>query len=82
MDGVFSRALITAGENEGPFDHIMEMGARISQNVKDTVTVVEPGAVHEEMIFRFATGNDGVGKAYEDMVGFLSRSFQSSKLLE
>ena len=76
MDGVFARALITAGENEGPFDHIIEIGTTISQNVKDTVTMVEPGAVHEEMIFRFATGKDGVGKVYEDMVGFLSRSFQ------
>ena len=77
LDGVFARALITAGENEGPLDHIIEIGTTISQNVKDTVTMVETGAVHEEMIFRFATGKDGVGKVYEDMVVFLSRSFQS-----
>ena len=75
LDGVFARALITAGENEGPFDHIIEIGTTISQNVKDTLTLVETGAVHEEMIFRFATGKDGVGKVYEDMVRFLSRSF-------
>jgi hypothetical protein len=79
LDGIFARILITAGENEGPLDHIIEMSTTISQNVKDTVTMVEPGGVHEEMIFRFATSKVGVGKVYEDMVGFISQSLQGKR---
>lgn len=76
LDRVYARVLITAGEHECPLDHIMETSTIISQSVRDTVTMVESGAVHEEMIIKFATGNGGSGKDYDGIVGFLSRSFQ------
>jgi hypothetical protein len=74
LDAVYARVLVTVGENECPFDHIIEMSSVISDHVQDTVTVVEPGAVHDEAIFKF--GKDGLGKDYDMIVGFLSRSFQ------
>jgi acetyl esterase/lipase len=76
LDGVYSRVLVTAGEYECLLDQIIETGTVISRNVKDTVTMVEPGAVHEEMIFKFGTGEGGSGKEYDAMVGFLSRAFR------
>ena len=76
LDGVYARVLITAGEHEGPLDSITETSAMISQNVRDTVTMVEPGGTHEEVIIKFATGNGGSGKDYDGIVEFLSRSFQ------
>ena len=77
LDGVYARALITAGEYECPLDHIIETSTMISQNVQDTVTMVEPGGMHEEVIIKFATGNGRSGKDYDGMVDFLSRSFRS-----
>jgi hypothetical protein len=74
LDTVYARVLVTAGENECPFDYIIEISSVISDHVQDTVTVVEPGAVHDEVIVRF--GKDGLGKDYDVIVGFLSRSFQ------
>jgi hypothetical protein len=76
LDGVYARVLITTGENECPFDNIIETSTMVSQNVRDTVTMVQPGGVHEEVIIKFATGNGGSGKDYDGIVGFLSRSFQ------
>jgi len=75
LDGVYSRILVTAGENETMMDQIIETGTMISHHVKDTVTIVEPGAVHEEMLLKFATGEGETGKEYDAMVGFLSRAF-------
>jgi acetyl esterase/lipase len=77
LDGVYARVLITAGEYECPFDQIVETSAMISHYVKDTATVVDPGGVHDELIVRFATGGGGIGKDYDAMVEFLSRSLQS-----
>ena len=73
-----SRVLVTAGEHECLLDQIIETGTVISHshNVKDTVAMVEPGVVHEEMIFKFGTGEGGSGKEYDAMVGFLSRAFR------
>jgi len=81
LDSVYARVLITAGENECPFDNVIETSTMISQNVRDTVTIVEPGGVHEEVIVKFATGNGGSGKDYDGIVGFLSRSFQGGSLM-
>ena len=72
LDSVYQRVLITAGEYECPFDQIIETSATISYHVKDTVMVVDPGGLHEEMIGRFATGEGGFGKDYDAVVGFLS----------
>jgi len=74
LDTVYARVLVTVGENECPFDNTIKMSSVISDYVQDTVTVVEPGAVHDEVIIKF--GKDGLGKDYEVIVGFLSRSFQ------
>ena len=74
LDTVYARVLVTVGENECPFDHVIEMSSVISDHVQDTVTVVEPGAVHDEVIIKF--GKDVLGKDYDVIVGFLSRSFQ------
>jgi acetyl esterase/lipase len=74
LDTVYTRVLVTAGENECPFDQIIEMSSVISDHVQDTVTVVEPGAVHDEVVVKF--GKDGLGKDYDVIVGFLSRSFK------
>jgi len=57
-------------------DQIIETGTMISHRIKDTVTMVEPGALHEEVILKFATGEGGSGKEYNAMVGFLSRAFR------
>jgi hypothetical protein len=76
LDGVCSRVLVTAGEHEGMLDQVVETGAMISHHIKDTVTMVEPGAVHEEVILKFATGEGGSGKEYDAMVRFLSRAFR------
>jgi len=78
LDGVYARVLITAGEHECPLDHIIETSTMVSQNVQDTVTMVEPGGMHEELIMKFATGNGGSGKDYDGIVEFLSRAFQGS----
>jgi hypothetical protein len=77
LDGVCARVLVTAGEYECPFDQIIETSTLISRYVKDTVTVVDLGEVHTEMIVRFATGEGGFGKGYDAMVGLLSRSLQN-----
>ncbi|KAI0298894.1 Alpha/Beta hydrolase protein [Russula brevipes] len=76
LNGVCARFFVTAGKNECFFDHIIEMGTIVSQNVPDTTTVAEPGAVHEEVIVKFVTGEGGSGKDYDAIVAFLSRSFQ------
>ncbi|KAI0298896.1 alpha/beta-hydrolase [Russula brevipes] len=76
LDGVYGRVLVTAGEYECPFDQIIVMSRIISQSVRDTGIVVEPEAVHEEMIFKFATGDGGSGKEYDAVVRFLFRSFE------
>jgi acetyl esterase/lipase len=75
LDSVYARTLFTAGENECPLDHIIETSTAISNYVQDTVTVVESGALHEEVIVKFGTGKGGFGKDYDTIVGFLSRSF-------
>ncbi|KAI0306818.1 Alpha/Beta hydrolase protein [Multifurca ochricompacta] len=62
LDGVCSRILITTGELECIFDQIIESSKAISQHVKNTTTVVEPGGVHEDLIDKFATGEGGMGK--------------------
>ena len=67
---------VTAGEHECLLDQIIETGTVISHNVKDTVAMVEPGVVHEEMIFKFGTGEGGSGKEYDAMVEFLSKAFR------
>jgi len=76
LDGVYGRILITASEYECPLDHVIEMRTIISQHVRDTTTVVERGAVHGEVMIKFAAGEGGSGKDYAAMVEFLSRSFQ------
>jgi acetyl esterase/lipase len=78
LDGVYARILITAGEHECLVDHILEIASTISPHVKDTATRVEPGATHEEAVLKFGSGNGGVGRDYEAMVEFLSRSFQGA----
>jgi len=82
LDGVYSRFLVTAGEYETMLDQIIETGTMISHHVKDTVTIVEPEAVHEEMLLKFATGEGGSGKEYDAMVGFLSRAFRDGSLMD
>jgi acetyl esterase/lipase len=79
LDGVCARILITAGENEGLLDDALKMGTVISRHVQDTTTVAEPGAVHEEVIVKFAAGEGGTGKDYDTIVAFLSRSFGVAK---
>ena len=79
LDGVCSRVLVTAGEHECLLDQIIETGTMISRCVQDTVTMVEPGAVHDEVIIKFGTGNGGSGKDYDGIVEFLSRSFQGGR---
>ncbi|KAH9986329.1 alpha/beta-hydrolase [Russula compacta] len=76
LDSVFARILFTVGEHECPFDHILETSAVISRHVRDTVTFVDPGAVHEEVISKFGTTEGGSGKCYDTINAFLSRSFQ------
>ncbi|KAI9447592.1 alpha/beta-hydrolase [Lactarius indigo] len=76
LDGVYSRILITAGENEGLFDEIVDISKVIGDHVKDTTTVVEPGGVHEDMIVKFMVGQGGDGKDYDATVGFLASSFR------
>ena len=71
-----SRVLVTAGEHECLLDQIIKTGTVISHNIKDTVAMVEPGVVHEEMIFKFGTGEGGSGKEYDAMVEFLSKAFR------
>jgi acetyl esterase/lipase len=78
LDGAYARVLLTVGEYECRIDSILEMAVIISHHVKDTVTRVEPGALHEEAILKFRSGNGGVGKDYEAMVEFLSRSFRGA----
>jgi len=75
LDGVCARILITAGENECLLDDALKMGTVISRHVQDTTTVAEPGAVHEEVIVKFAAGEGGTGKDYDTIVAFLFRSF-------
>ena len=82
LDGVYSRILVTAGEHECLFDQIIETGTMISHHVKDTVTIVEPEALHEEMLFKFTTGEGGTGKEYDAMVGFLSRAFRGGSSID
>jgi hypothetical protein len=67
LNGVHARVFITAGENECFFDHLIEMGTliMISRNVP---TMAEPGAVHEEVIVKFATGEGRSGKDYDAIV--------------
>ena len=77
LDGVYSRVLVTAGEHECLLDQIIQTSTMISHHVKDTVTMVEPGAVHDEVIIKFSMGNGRSGKDYDGMVDFLSRSFRS-----
>ena len=76
LDGVRSRVLITAGDHEVMLDQIIETGTMISHHVKDTATMVEPEALHEEVILKFATGEGRSRKEYDAMVGFLSRAFR------
>ena len=76
LDRVYPRILITTGEHEGLFDQIIEVSSVIGQHVKDTTTVVEPGGIHEDMIFKFAVGEGGNGKDYDATVAFLARSFR------
>ena len=76
LDGVFSRLLSTLGEHECLFDHILETSTIISHHVRDTVTFVDPGAVHEEVICKFTTSEGGSGKCYDAIIAFLSRSFR------
>ena len=76
LDSIFARVLFTAGEHECPLDHILETSTVISRHVRDTVTFVDPGAVHEEVISKFGTTEGGSGKCYEMINTFLSRSFQ------
>ena len=76
LDGVYPRILITAGENEGLFDEIIDTNRVIGQHVKDTTMVVEPGGIHEDMIVKFAVGQGGNGKDYDAAVAFLARSFR------
>ncbi|KAI0298893.1 alpha/beta-hydrolase [Russula brevipes] len=61
--------------NEVSFDHVIEMSAVISQHVRDTATMVGPGAVHDELLAKFATGEGGSGQEYDAIIAFLSRSF-------
>ncbi|KAH9071481.1 alpha/beta-hydrolase [Lactarius deliciosus] len=77
LDGVYPRILITAGEDEGLFDEIVDTSRVIGEHVKDTTTVVEPGGIHEDMILKFAVGQGGSGKDYDATVAFLTSSFRS-----
>ncbi|KAH8977128.1 alpha/beta-hydrolase [Lactarius akahatsu] len=78
LDAVYPRILITAGEHEGLFDQIIDVSRVIEQHVKDTTTVVEPGGLHEDMIFKFAVGQGGNGQDYDAIVAFLTRSFRGA----
>ncbi|KAH9986328.1 alpha/beta-hydrolase [Russula compacta] len=76
LDSVFARVLFTVGGHECPFDHILETSTVISHHVRDTVTFVDPGGVHEEVISKFTTSEGGSGKCYDTIIAFLSRSFR------
>lgn len=76
LDTVYARLLITAGEYECPFDHVMQSSNILSRYVRDTTTVVEPLAAHGEVVIRFGTSEGGRGhKDYESIIAFLFRSF-------
>ncbi|KAH9026103.1 hypothetical protein EDB84DRAFT_1563839 [Lactarius hengduanensis] len=54
-DLLFSRSYkFMADLHEGLFDQIIDVSRIIGQHVKDTTTVIEPGGLHEDMIFNLA----------------------------
>ena len=78
LDDIYPRILITAGAHECPFDQVMETSMVISHYVQDTTTVVELGVAHGEVVFKFGTSEGRLGKDYEAIISFLSRSFQGT----
>jgi acetyl esterase/lipase len=80
LDTVYSRLLITAGEYECPFDHVMQSSKILSRYVRDTTTVVEPLAAHGEVVMRFGTSEGGRDhNDYKSIIAFALRSFQGGK---
>ena len=76
LDNVYSRFLITAGEEECPLDQTIETRTILSRYVRDTELVIEPGLAHGEVIYRFATNEGGVGTDWDAIVAFLSKSVE------
>jgi acetyl esterase/lipase len=81
LDTVYGRLLITAGEHECPFDHVMQSSKILSRYVRDTTTVVEPLTAHGEVVIRFGTSEGGRGyKDYESIIAFSLRAFQDGSI--
>lgn len=74
LDNVYSRICITAGDEECPLDQTKETNDILSSYVRDTKLVVEQGSAHGEVIYRFATKEGGVGKAWDAIIAFSSKS--------
>ena len=74
LDKVYSRFCITLGDDECPFDQIKETGDVLSRYVQDTELVIEPGSAHGEVIYRFATKEGGVGKDWDAIIAFPTKS--------
>ncbi|KAI0265803.1 Alpha/Beta hydrolase protein [Gloeopeniophorella convolvens] len=78
LDRVFGRVLVTAGEHEGPIDHIQELSTTISAHVKDTTVFVLPGGVHEDLIVGFGVGEGQDGDDYKLAVSWISETLKLS----
>jgi acetyl esterase/lipase len=74
LDNIYSRFLITAGDEECPLDQTIETRTILSRYVRDTELVIQPGSAHGEVIYRFAVNQGGVGKDWDAIVAFLSKS--------
>ena len=74
LDKVYSRFCITVGDEECPFDQTKETRDVLSRYVSDTELVIEPGALHVEVIFKFASKEGGAGKDWDAIVAFSSKS--------
>ncbi|KAI0258603.1 Alpha/Beta hydrolase protein [Gloeopeniophorella convolvens] len=72
---VVKRFVVFGGENEGIFDQILEMAEVLKAETKDVTMVAEPGAVHEDMINRFSSGEGGQDGGYKDLLSWLLDTF-------
>ncbi|KAI0265811.1 hypothetical protein BC834DRAFT_1041487 [Gloeopeniophorella convolvens] len=56
-----SRTIPFAGEHEGLFDPIVELGDVLATKRRDVKTVIEPGSPHDSMLETFMGGKSGEG---------------------
>ena len=79
LDKVFLRILNTAGQVECLRDAIVAFGETLKKHVKDTTTVVEKNAVHEDVLRDFSAGQGVKSENYKLDIEWLSDTFKGQR---